>query len=204
LCSQYECYYTVICCFDFIEKENMTSSIEYHLPPVGTVQAILHNESERLVNHLREVSELDRLKKLDHLGIVRLVSEGAHHPRWEYVILMLHLIEKCRNNPRVHLSRTLTLPASFSCSSTSELLKVWSILLNVGHLPWTFTAERALLLEVWRDRGGARKEFLDLLNQDGLGDWADKILRKAPGAPDSAYSGPNLPPIPVKPATCSG
>jgi hypothetical protein len=41
-------------------------------------------------------------------------------------------------------------------SSGTEVLKCWSLLLNVGHLEWTFAAERALLFVIagnrrWRD-----------------------------------------------------
>jgi hypothetical protein len=72
----------------------------YHLPSIGNASLTLHDESAEVYRFLELVGEVDRLKRLDHLGLIRVASGGAHHPRWEYVITVLNLIEHCRTSPK--------------------------------------------------------------------------------------------------------
>ena len=46
-----------------------------------------------LYDFLDEVGEIDRLKNLDHLGIVREVIDGARHSRFDYIALIFALID---------------------------------------------------------------------------------------------------------------
>ena len=55
--------------------------LTFHIPPVGRVSSTLHQESARIYQWLAEAGEIDRLKRLDHLGAVRFAWEGVHHPR---------------------------------------------------------------------------------------------------------------------------
>jgi hypothetical protein len=127
---------------------------------------------------LDEAGEIARLKNLDHLGAIRFAWEGAHHPRWEYIFFILYLIDYCQKNVKeVHLSSKVKIPNSIEVSSGSELLKCWVLLFNVGHLEWTFLAERALLLEL--RRLNKCKNFLDLFSDDeNLKEWAKDIIDK--------------------------
>lgn len=126
--------------------------LEYHIPLVGRIRTSLYREARQLYEFLDKKGEIARLKKLDHLGVVRRAYEGAHHPRWEYIVLIMHLIDLIRNNVHeAHLSSSSKIGAH-TISSGQELLKMWVLLLHLGHVPWTFTAERALLAEVKRSR----------------------------------------------------
>jgi len=151
--------------------------LQYHLPMLGLIKGHLFNESENLYRVLLTTGEIDRLKDLEHLGAIRLAWEGARHSRWEYVVLILALIEKCREIPNIHISNRVILTTG-SISSGFELLNCWSLLLNLGHLQFTFATERALLLEVWQDSGGARREFLSVFADDSeLQEWARSVLK---------------------------
>jgi hypothetical protein len=113
---------------------------------LGQIASVLHKESAGLFTWLEENGEVDRLKLLDHLGTVRQAIEGAHHPRWEYVTLIFRLIDLVKANvPEAKLSSRINLTTGEEISSGQELLKMWALLLNFGHVPWTFTAEKALL-----------------------------------------------------------
>jgi hypothetical protein len=149
--------------------------LRYHLPAVGRVAADLHAESARLYRVLDQADELERLRHLDHLGAVRLAVEGAHHPRWEYAMTMFALIARAKGISEIHLSNEVRLGDGSRFSSGSELLKCWTLLLNVGHLVWTFSTERLLLLELWRRRE-SRREFVELFPAD-LRPWAERLLR---------------------------
>lgn len=112
---------------------------------------MLHGESSTLLEALEGSGEVARLRQLDHLGAVRLAIEGAHHPRWEYVVTTLALISRARFATGIALSATVN-AAGVRFSSGSELLSCWSLLLNTGHLKWTFAAERVLLQELWANK----------------------------------------------------
>ena len=157
----------------------MVESLHFHIPLVGGVSATLHEESERIYRWLCNRGEVYRLKQLDHLGAIRFAWEGAHHPRWEYVAFILSLIDHSKKEvPELHLSSNVRLGGSVEISSGSELLKCWALLLNAGHLVWTFFTERVLLLELWSNQS-QRQEFLNYFsNESKLKDWAEQILRK--------------------------
>lgn len=136
----------------------------YHLPPLGNASLTLHAESAELFRAMELLGEVDRLKRLDHLGLIRVAYGGAHHPRWEYVVTTLNLIEHCRDAPETHLRTGVRLGTGREVSSAEELLRCWALLLNIGHLAGTFSTERALMFELWRNRR-LRDEFLELLQQ---------------------------------------
>lgn len=155
------------------------SELSYHVPPLGNVAITLRAESAGLFSFLKSSGEIGRLRRLDHLGVIRSVWDGAHHPRWEYVVSILFLIERCRDVSAVRLSSPITDATSgITISSGYELLRCWAFLLNVGHVHWTFSSERALLFEI-RDLGDARRAVLDALPDDELRAWADDVINDA-------------------------
>ena len=142
------------------------TTLYFHIPLVGRVSTTLYEESAEIYQWLEEEEEIARLKQLDHLGAIRLAWEGAHHPRWEYIMFFLSLVDRCKETPKAHLSSRVALLGSETCvSSASELLKCWALMLNTGHLDGTFATERALLLEVRHNRE-AREELLDVFADD--------------------------------------
>jgi len=161
-----------------VNKPNTPLKLSYYVPFIGHIEVKLRNESKMVYEWLDEAGEIARLKNLDHLGAIRFAWEGAHHPRWEYIFFILYLIDYCRKNVKeVHLSSKVKIPNSIEVSSGSELLKCWVLLFNVGHLEWTFLAERALLLEL--RSSNKYNNFLDLFSDDeNLKDWAKDIIDK--------------------------
>ncbi len=103
--------------------------------------------------------------------------EGAHHPRWEYVVSILNLVCRCEETPEVHLKSRVVLATGEQYSSGAELLKSWALLANLGHLNGTFATERALLFYVIRER---RDEFLSFFDgDDDLRRWASATVDEA-------------------------
>jgi hypothetical protein len=152
----------------------MSLTLQYHVPPLGLLRTTLHDEARTLYECLLDKGEIDRLKRLDHLGVVRRATEGAHHPRWEYITLIMHLVDLTKNYvPEAHLSARAL---GGRVSSGQELLKMWALLLHLGHLPWTFTAERALLAEVKRSRA-LRQHLLEPLRDEALRRYARRLIR---------------------------
>lgn len=162
-----------------MSRLTITTSLSYYVPPLGSVSLTLREESATLWRFLDETGEVARLRQLDHLGLIRTVWDGAHHPRWEYAVSTLYLIERCREPYEVRLSAAVSNPHSgIAISSGYELLRCWALLLNIGHLHWTFSAERALLFEL-RESDSATKEIVEALPTGEVRTWASEIISGA-------------------------
>lgn len=57
------------------------STLKYHVPGLGELKADLYENSSKAYDFLKENGYVDRLKKIDQLGVIRNVYEGAHHSR---------------------------------------------------------------------------------------------------------------------------
>ena len=156
---------------------SVAARLVYHLPPIGNASVTLHNESAHLYRFLEVVGEVDRQKRLDHLGLIRVASGGAHHPRWEYAITVLNLIKHCKDVPEIHLGTRIRIVGGREISSGEELLRCWALLLGIGHLAGTFATERALMFEIWRDTT-LRHKFLALFPDAAGRPWVEGVMRR--------------------------
>jgi hypothetical protein len=148
--------------------------LSYYLPGFGHVGGTLHKESASLYHAFEKSKELERIKKVPQLGIVAEALPGSRHTRWEYLHLLVHLIKHCTTDRRMHLNSEVKLEAKVSVSSTLELLNSWAILLQIGHLFWTFASEKLLLDEIFRNN--TSKEALLAEIDFSARDWAQEII----------------------------
>ncbi len=72
------------------------NSTHYFIPGIGIYNLDIEEAKpvKILYDFLDEVGEIDRLKNLDHLGIVREVIDGARHSRFDYIALIFALIDQ--------------------------------------------------------------------------------------------------------------
>lgn len=151
---------------------------EYFLPTVGPVVAELHRESDALFSALENSKELDRLRGMPQLGIVPSAWHGVRHSRLEYILLTLHITRIAKSETNLSLNSVVTLNDKSQVSSAQELIQCWSILLNVGHLHWTFTAERVLSNELRRRVQVSADALVELLKSvdPSVRDWALAVV----------------------------
>lgn len=147
----------------------MSEAITYNLPGYGLVEATLYNYTVEIWKFLRSYHHDKQLRQTDQLGALREVYPGAHHTRYEYVIAQLALVtELCRSKGpqgEVFSLSAKTNESDFGCLShfggpptKGEVIQVLIILANIGHLPSTFSGERALL-HWFREGSAARSAF---------------------------------------------
>ena len=160
-----------------MDEQGEKIELEFHIPTLGNIRACLHKESADLYRLLEIQKEIQRLKEVDHLGVIRFAYESAHHSRWEYIVLLLSLIDRCKGVEDIHLSDSVKLPSGNDVSSGFELLKCWALLTHIGHLKWTFTSERALMLELGKNKKRRREYLKFFQNMDtALKTWAQGVL----------------------------
>jgi HD superfamily phosphohydrolase len=133
------------------------NSTHYFIPGIGIYNLKIEEaESVKILyDFLDEVGEIDRLKNLDHLGIVREVIDGARHSRFDYIALIFALIDQWDQKVyEIHVFSEVEVepePEQREEVKGKDLIKCWALLFNIGHLEWTFFTER-ILLEVLRER----------------------------------------------------
>lgn len=152
--------------------------IEYHLSRFGAIQIHFYDVSSRVFDMLESNGFVEKMKANPQLGAIQRAYEGAHHTRWEYVVVQLYLLEELKshgrfsglNSPREYYGFNLT---------SYEIIQIWILVLNAFHLYGTFSNERAFLvyLKSNRDARSAFKKglpindnvmkfFEDVLNND--------------------------------------
>jgi hypothetical protein len=161
-------------------------TLEYQVPQLGKVSANLYNFSTKTYKLLDHYGHIDRLRIIDQLGVIRNVYEGAHHSRWEYVMLQLSLIYKLsveRDEKDTKLAAGLGLssnniPFLGKYPTGAEILQIWTLLFNSGHLPGTFATERALLRCCKKDSEFRLALLNGLPHEENIKDYFKKLLEE--------------------------
>lgn len=123
-------------------------NLRYHVPQLGEIKCwICKPYAANCFNLLNHYGHIKRMESIDQLGVIRNVFEGAHHPRWEYVILQLYIVNLLQDSKALEgngIGSNVKLGDGIELSC-AEVLQIWILLLNSGHLPGTFATEKALL-----------------------------------------------------------
>jgi len=146
------------------------NSTHYFIPGIGIYNLNIEEAKpvKILYNFLDEAGEIDRLKNLDHLGIVREVIDGARHSRFDYIALIFALIDSwAQKVEEIH--------ASSGEAEGKNLIKCWALLFNIGHLEWTFFTER-ILLEVLRKKN-LHTKLIESIKDEKIRKKAEKIFK---------------------------
>jgi len=136
------------------------NSTHYFIPGIGIYNLDIEKAKpvKILYDFLDEVGEIDRLKNLDHLGIVREVIDGARHSRFDYIALIFALIDSwAQKVEEIHLSSEVKVKPKIKKEEKvkvwgKDLIKCWALLFNIGHLDWTFYTERILLEVLFEEK----------------------------------------------------
>lgn len=149
-------------------------SLSYNLPGIGylTVQVFPYTES--IMSFLDKKSLVKKLHDINQLGSLNQIFKGAHHTRYEYVLLQWAIIselatKKDEYGEHLRLSAELKkfgkLPNQQKFPSGTDILQCLALLTNIGHFKETFAASRAFL-HVLRKERNVRKAFSSGLDKN--------------------------------------
>jgi hypothetical protein len=65
----------------------MAEVLEYQLPNLGLLKIFIYPYAKLALDIIRGGNLLSILKRNPQLGTIRIAHEGAHHTRWEYVLV---------------------------------------------------------------------------------------------------------------------
>lgn len=125
-----------------------TTTLDYNLYSLGKREILIYgNYASQCYNFLKENEVVERLKNTEQLGLIKESMEGIHHSRWEYVILQMFLLNRVCDTKKYALSYKFNIHLNNNIENLSgaELIQMWILLLNSGHLYGTFSSERGVL-----------------------------------------------------------
>jgi HD superfamily phosphohydrolase len=156
------------------------NSTYYFIPGIGIYNLDIERAKpvKILYDFLDAIGEIDRLKNLDHLGIVREVIDGARHSRFDYIALIFALIDNwVQKVEEIHAFSRVNVepePEQGKEVKGKDLIKCWALLFNIGHLDWTFYTER-ILLEVLLDKK-LHTKLIESIGDEKIGRKAEEIF----------------------------
>ncbi len=144
------------------------------VPIFGKIEVGLEKESKTVYRCFN--NHINRLKEIDHLGVLHYFLKIPRYTRYDYVMTMLYLIEKAVQSNHIKNNSLKLNDAYFT--SVEEFLKCWCLLYCIGHFQMTFTAEHAFLRFLVEEEH--EKEFLEdvkirILNSEMFQDDSDEI-----------------------------
>jgi hypothetical protein len=158
--------------------------LKYHVPGLGELKADLYENSSEAYNLLKENGHVNRLKEIDQLGVIRNVYEGAHHSRWEYVMLQLGILHRLNTTdfdlgfkPSKGTGLSSNVTIGNRNATYLEVIQMWILLLNMGHLPGTFSSEKALIKCIKEDTE-LQKSIYNSLPSERIKHYFEEIVEK--------------------------
>lgn len=160
--------------------------LKYHVPNFGELNSSLFTHSIQVYNFLHKRGHIQRLREIDQLGVIKTVYEGAHHSRWEYVMTQLGILhqlctrrDKRGNKYATGLGLGSDILIKDHTLTGAEILQIWTLLWNTGHLPGTFSTERAILNYANKEKqfnstikrgipSIIKHEFQDIINKEKI------------------------------------
>lgn len=150
---------------------NSRISLKQVIPTLGKVHVELFEPAASIYKVCRD-REIKRLRGLLQLGQLSHIHSGAHHTRWDYIMLKLYLLRVFKENcPGAGLSSEVP---SLGLTSGCQALQAYILLRNFGHLEGCFETER-LVLEACITSAHARKMLLGLV-PDRFKSWAKELI----------------------------
>lgn len=152
--------------------------VEYLMPHLGKLRIRLYGFAGDVYDVLGKAGEIRRLKRLRHLGELCEILEGAHHTRWEYIVLFLHLLEAFKRGDKglglsaENVSKYLPLQEDISAQG---VLQSVCLLANSGHLMGTFETERLVMRAVLEESSVKNRFLMELPLQ--ARELAENILK---------------------------
>lgn len=128
--------------------------LKSNISHLGKVEAYLFpNYAAKCYEFLYKKKYIDRLQNTPQLGVISNTSLRTTHTRNDYVILQIYLLNLLSGKKTIFqdvekkynlgLSNSVTI-----CNETisgAEIIEIWILLFNSGHLKGTFSSERGLL-----------------------------------------------------------
>jgi hypothetical protein len=154
-------------------EKTLTVTVTHMIPTIGKIEVELFEPAASIYS-VFEKTEIKRLQNLSQLGQLIRIHSGAHHTRWDYVMLKLYLLKVFKQF--CHGAGLSSEVPSLKLKSGCQAIQAYSLLRNFGHLEGCFETER-VVLEICATNARARRNLLGLV-PPAFKSWAKDIIEK--------------------------
>jgi len=130
-----------------------------------------------LYNKLKENHEFERLRKIDHLGLIATIFKTLSHTRYDYFMVQSVLSEIVENTFRGTSSAQGSITINNRQYRGNEILKTWMMLSNFGHCRYTIGDEKAMMIYASKRRG-FKSELTSRIKDPDLVEWTNATINK--------------------------
>ena len=145
------------------------------LPSFGNVSINFYGCSSTMFEVYEQLNEFERQKKINHLGLISNVIDGAKHTRYEYLMLQCALADILDKLYKGVATSQGTLKVDGFPMQGNALLKTWFMLSNLGHLRNTYGDEKTLI-QYAIGRTGFRSRLLYPIRSELLKKWCEDVI----------------------------
>ena len=150
---------------------NPSVRLTHAIPSLGEIQVDLFEPAASIYKIFKE-REINRLQNLMQLGQLSRIHSGAHHTRWDYIMLKLYLLKIFKDScPGSGLSAEVP---CLNLDSGYKAIQAYILLRNYGHLEGCFETER-LVLEACVENKRLKNMLLQLA-PDEFKDWGKQLI----------------------------
>ena len=134
---------------------------EYNISQLGKIKAYIYGQyAIDCYTFLKNQKFIEKLHNMNQLGVIPYTTLGTSHSRYEYVILQIYLVNLFQGREYIldiskekqekfhlGLSSNIKIDTNISIEEPSgaEILIIWILLFNSGHLIGTFASEKGFM-----------------------------------------------------------
>ena len=128
--------------------------LKYNISQLGVISVDLFNNAEKCYKFLYEKNYIKKLENMNQLGVIQNTPFKTTHKRMEYIVLQIYLVNLLLGR-EFELTKSKKKKFNLGLSkkeqinsyniSGAEIIIIWILLFNSGHLNGTFAAEKGLL-----------------------------------------------------------
>jgi len=132
--------------------------LKYNISQLGMINAYLFGNAEKCYEFLENKKYIKKLEEMNQLGVIQNTTIKTSHKRMEYVVLQLFILNLLKGRPLNFDSKSRKEKYNLGLSNTNkigkftvsgmDLISIWILLFNSGHLMGTFASEKGLLKSI--------------------------------------------------------
>jgi len=136
--------------------------LKYNISQLGLISAYLFKNAEKCYEFLEEKKYIKKLEDMNQLGVIPNTNIKTSHKRMEYVVLQIFILNLLKGRPLNINSKNKKKQYNLGLSNNDkigkytvsgmDLISIWILLFNSGHLIGTFASEKGLLKSIKKNK----------------------------------------------------
>ena len=154
-------------------------NINYNISGQGQLRTYMYPHTVKLYDFLCKYNFDKKFYSTKQLGAIQYLLKGAHHTRYEYILLQWTLIHQLKIKAQGSGLNSKTTSQALKLNgydnhTRAEILQCLCLLTNMGHFPDTFSASKLWMHLLYTNKKNIRSTF-----KKGLGKEGKKLLDTA-------------------------